>query len=81
MKPELEAKVKAAHKEISRLCESGGTTWRMRVPVQKDDSDMVLHDALTALTAEVNQLEAARKAKETKPVNYLDNPVRERKYF
>jgi hypothetical protein len=80
MKPELEAKVKEAHAEISRMCQPG-TTWRMCIPVQKGDSDMVLHDALTALTAEVNQLEAALKAKEPKPVNYLDNPVRERKYF
>lgn len=47
---ELAQKVERAHAEIARLCDGG--RWRMTVPVDpKRDSDLILTDALDALSA------------------------------
>ena len=41
---ELLALLAQAHTEVSALC--NGKRWRMSIPVEHDDSDMVIGDAL-----------------------------------
>jgi hypothetical protein len=41
---ELEPMILAAQAELSAIC--NGKRWRMSIPVQDDDSDMVIGDAL-----------------------------------
>lgn len=40
--------IDAARIEVRRLCEVGQSPWRMSIPVQITDSDVVIGDALAA---------------------------------
>ena len=50
----LDELVEDAHREISALCH--GKHWTMCVPVQGDDSDIIISEALQAQTREIQRL-------------------------
>ena len=50
----------AASAELQRLCE--GKRFRMSIPAQPDDSDVILGDALQALKALMAELDRRRDA-------------------
>lgn len=37
-----------AEAHLSKLCETGGRSWSLSIPVQQYDSDMVYHDMIAA---------------------------------
>ena len=41
---EIEAHTKAAHRHICEIAKTGTKAWRMTIPVQPDDSDIMLGD-------------------------------------
>ncbi len=40
-----------AHKEVSKLCKSGGNSFTMNVPARVTDTDMILGEVLRRLEA------------------------------
>lgn len=85
---EAKRRYDAASAELARICQGPRANFRMRIPAQRDDSDLILGDALVALrdmtrtvvverddkAALVKALNAAERA--LKPVNahvYNDN--------
>lgn len=72
----LQRAVDAAHREISALCH--GKQWRMCIPVDPSDSDIVICDALRALKSRVAALEA-ENARLRKNHGLLARAINERK--
>jgi hypothetical protein len=50
-----------AHKHICELAKDGAKSWRLCVPVQQDDSDMILQNALDVADKRIQQLEDDNK--------------------
>ena len=50
----LDQLVSLAHQEISELCD--GKEWRMSIPAQGDDSDIIISEALREQTREIARL-------------------------
>jgi hypothetical protein len=61
---ERRLRLKKAREEVSRICQNP-RQWRMCIPVQPDDTDIVLSAALTDARASLEELEQLRaKVKE-----------------
>ncbi len=61
---EIRSELEVAGKELGEICQEGPSRrWRMRIPANADDSDLVLSAGIVAgeeLLAEVERLKAAR---------------------
>lgn len=58
---ERRLRLKTAREEVSRICQNP-RRWRMCIPVQPDDTDIVLSAALTDARASLDELEQLRAA-------------------
>jgi hypothetical protein len=58
MSEELQARIEKAHDELSKLCK--GKQIRMCIPVQPDDTDMVIGDGLRAGREALKEIEQLR---------------------
>jgi hypothetical protein len=59
----IRAQLEAAHKEVSRVCREGGShAWRMTIPVQPTDSDVIIGGALRSAKAFLDALATAQAA-------------------
>lgn len=67
---ERRARIKRAREEVSRICQNP-RQWRMCIPVQPDDTDIVLSAALRDAEASLDELEQLRAKWETIPWDAL----------
>jgi hypothetical protein len=60
---EAKRRYDAASAELDRICQGPRANFRMRIPAQRDDSDLILSDALMALREMTNALIVERDDK------------------